>query len=255
MVLTNQEISAVARRVQALDSTAAVALKLPTFWTSDPDIWFSQVEAQFAIRGITGDTTQFHYIITALDSTAAKEVRALIVTPPAAGKYQAIKTALIKAFGKTQAAKDAELLSISGLGDRTPSALLRHMDSLNSDPATIRRALFLAQMPADVRRILASSTAATLPALAEEADKIVEATRLDMTASGAVVSAIRGRPQQQTRSLCRNHTKFGADCWNCPSNQCPMHHLVRPRPSAPAASTNSTRAAQATVSENSLADR
>ena len=44
-----------------------------------------------------------------------------------------IKKALLSAFGKTQAQKDAELLNISGLGDRKPTALLRHLESLNND--------------------------------------------------------------------------------------------------------------------------
>ena len=80
-------------------------------------------------------------MLAALDNVAAGEVEALILTTPARDKYTALKTALIKAFGKTQAQKDNELLSLSGLGDKKPSALLRHIRSLNADPETLLRAL------------------------------------------------------------------------------------------------------------------
>ena len=79
----------------------AVSLKLPTFWLSRPAVWFAQVEAQFATRQppITEDLTKYNYVV------AAGEIEALILTPPATGKYGALKAALIKAFGKTQTQK------------------------------------------------------------------------------------------------------------------------------------------------------
>ena len=48
--------------------TAAVSLKLPTFWSTQPKSWFCQAEAQFAIRKISEDETKYYYVIAALDS-------------------------------------------------------------------------------------------------------------------------------------------------------------------------------------------
>lgn len=45
----------------------AVSLKLPMFWTSQPQVWFQQAEAQFHIRRITADDTKYYYVVSALD--------------------------------------------------------------------------------------------------------------------------------------------------------------------------------------------
>ena len=45
----------------------AVSLKLPTLWTSQPEVWFTQAEAQFTLRGITADETKYFYILASLD--------------------------------------------------------------------------------------------------------------------------------------------------------------------------------------------
>ena len=45
----------------------AVLLKLPIFWTSQPQVWFGQAEAQFHIRWITADTTKYYYVVSALE--------------------------------------------------------------------------------------------------------------------------------------------------------------------------------------------
>ena len=50
-----------------------VAIKLPTFWIEQPDIWFTQAETQFQIRNISADETNITMcMVAALDQTAAK---------------------------------------------------------------------------------------------------------------------------------------------------------------------------------------
>ena len=90
----------------------------------------------------------------------------------------ALKTALLNAFGKSQLQKDAELIDISGLGDKKPSAFLRYLESLNNDADTLRRAFFLAQLPSQVRAILAAQEFPNLQELALAADRIIEANEL-----------------------------------------------------------------------------
>ena len=89
-----------------------------------------------------------------------------------------LKTALIDAFGKTQAQKDQDVLNINGLGDKKPSELLQHICNLTADPATLVKAFFLAQLPLEVRQILALSDKTDIKDLAKEADRIMEVSQL-----------------------------------------------------------------------------
>ena len=173
---------------QDSDFTAihAVSLKLPEFWTDDPEVWFIRVEAQFRSRAITLDSTKFDYMVTALDNRTAAEVKAIICQPPPQNQYVALKTALISALGKSQAQKDNELFSICGLEDRKPSSLLKKIESLNNDADTLQRAFFLAQLPSQVRTILASQNFADLHELASTADRIVEANNFPQLAVNTI---------------------------------------------------------------------
>jgi hypothetical protein len=236
MALTEDEITAIVAQLSKHASpgppgptgaagVASVSLKLPTFWTADPEVWFAQVEAQFASRApaIIVDLTKYNYVVSVLNNTTASEVRALVLNPPIAGRYNAIKAALIAAFGKTQAAKDKELLNLHGLGDRLPSALLRQMRGLNADTDTLFKALFLSQLRADVRRVLAGSATVSLDALALEADRITQAGE----STPGVVSGVAGQQKQPSIDLCYFHSRFGKEARNCNGRPCSMAHLVK----------------------------
>ena len=136
MPLEAGDIQALAAALQGLRPAApvnATAVKLPQFWQGNPEVWFKQTESVFTTRNpaITTQQTKFDYVIQALDNNTAEKVQSLILNPPAQ-PYDRLKAALIAAFGKSQAAKDQELLNLNGLGDRKPSELLQHMRNLNT---------------------------------------------------------------------------------------------------------------------------
>ena len=70
---------------------AAVSVKLPPFWPLDSQLWFAQVQAQFAIPGITSQKTMFDYVIASFAPEFAAEIRDLILTPPAETPYDVLK--------------------------------------------------------------------------------------------------------------------------------------------------------------------
>ena len=161
-------------------SLAAVSIKLPPFWPSDPEVWFAQVEAHFTTRRITTEKTKFDHVIASLSPEVATEVRDLILKPPEAEPYRKLKEQLIKRTAASEQRRLQQLFNAEELGDRKPTQLLRRMQQLVGDRAgatdgAFLRELFLQRLPANVRMVLASTnTTTSLEDMAELADKIVE---------------------------------------------------------------------------------
>ena len=63
-----------------------VAVKVPTFWPTLPEVGFSLLESQFATKNITADDTKYHHAVQGLDKTTAEEISAILLNPPAIGK-------------------------------------------------------------------------------------------------------------------------------------------------------------------------
>ena len=117
MPLEASDIQALATALQSFQLNQspaqmnATAVKLPSFWQGKPEVWIRQVESVFATRNpaITTQDTKFEYVIQALDNNTAERVQNIILDPPE-NPYEAMKTALILAFGKTQAEKEQTFL-------------------------------------------------------------------------------------------------------------------------------------------------
>lgn len=236
---------------QESQAIAAASLKIPAFFTDDPELWFVRIEAQFRTKAITQDETKFDYICGALDGTIAKDVKKALKNPPDTNKYENLKTALLGVFGQTQAQKDAALLNMEGLGDQTASAIWRRIESLNEDPATLLRAVFLDKLPTEVRSTLAVKTFESMADMVKAADAILEARRLNNQVAqvgvqppqpyqaqqpqeaAAIQQQRQPRQQQQgqkrTNNLCYFHSRWGKDARNCVGDWCLAHHLPRPQ--------------------------
>lgn len=182
---------------QQQPTVSTISVKLPEFWTKSPEVWFARVEAQFNTRGISQDQTKYDYVVSSLDINTAEEMQAVLTNPPDDEKYKTLKSALIQTFGKSQLQKDFELLNLSGIGDRRPTALLRKINALNDDPKTLKRALFLSNLPADIKCILASQNFSDLDQLALAADRIWE-TKSTTAVSAIVNQTISGGAQSMS---------------------------------------------------------
>ena len=75
---------------------AAYDVKIPPFWPSDPEIWFMQVESQFAVKRVTSQMTRYHHVVATLSPAIASELRDLIRNPPRDRPYDTLKELLIR---------------------------------------------------------------------------------------------------------------------------------------------------------------
>lgn len=152
-----------------------VGVRVPPFWPEEPEIWFAQIEGQFAISGITNDATKFNYVIGHLDNQHSKEIKDIIVNPPAVNKYEKLKTELIRRLTASNEKKIQQLLMHEELGDRKPSQFLRHLKGLaGADvPDDFLKTIWISRLPHGIQTVLAGQpTASSLENLADLADRV-----------------------------------------------------------------------------------
>lgn len=237
-------------------------VKLPTFWSSSPDIWFCQTEAQFAIHKITEDATKYYHVVASLEQDTASLVMDILKAPPAQAKYAALKHRLLSIFALDDYERASRLLHLKGLGEDKPSTILAKMNALlgSADVKILFRQIFLEQMPENIRSHLVRAEEDDLATLVEEADKIWYATSQPSSASSInniehsasinnivkqeVNSNAKPRKTQSstkkptvmeedtTSSLCYYHQRFGdkatkcrAPCSKNPGNETAGRHL------------------------------
>lgn len=165
-----------------------VGVRVPPFWPEEPDIWFAQIEGQFAISGIKDDNTKFNYVIAHLDMQHSREVKDIIVNPPPTDKYARLKSELIKRLSASKENKLKQLLMHEELGDRKPSQFLRHLQSLASTniPDDFLRTIWISRLPHGIQTVLAGQPACSLlEDLADLADRVN-----DLASSSPKVAAV-----------------------------------------------------------------
>ncbi|XP_045477905.1 uncharacterized protein LOC123683053 [Harmonia axyridis] len=156
-----------------------VAVRMPEFVVTDPELWFAMAEGNFHSAGVTQDRSKFGYIVGALPAKYATEVKDIILNPPTDEAFHKLKTQLIRRLSATQEEKTRRLLEREEMGDRKPSQFLRHLQSL-ADPAvpeSLMKSLWMNRLPRSVQVSLAIVQDSSLQELAVHADHIMEAIR------------------------------------------------------------------------------
>lgn len=154
-----------------------VGIRVPPFWPEEPEVWFAQIEGQFAISGITSDATKFNYIISQMDNITCIEIKDIIINPPASEKYNKLKYELIKRLTVSKEKRIKQLLMHEELGDRKPSQFLRHLKSLAGIgvPDEFVKTIWISRLSHGIQTVLAGQqSSSTLDELADLADRVFE---------------------------------------------------------------------------------
>jgi len=176
-------------------AVAAVGVKLPEFWVSDPDMWFSQTEAVFRRSNVTASFTKYDHVLMKLPEAVVVSVRNLVaaVRPTDPDPYEKLKARLTASYAKTRWQQVFALLRHPDIGDRRPSQLMNEMLALlpageNGD-STLFLGLFLLRLPVSMRDHLAAADLNTADEMAKHADTLWDARAGD-SAVASVSAAV-----------------------------------------------------------------
>ena len=174
-----------------------VTVKTIPFWQDRPKSWFSIIEAQFTLAGITQDETKYMHVLANLTHNEITLVGDLIDEPPTTGKYIGIKQALISRLSHTEEHNFRRLLETEPLGDLKPSELLRSMRALarsSNIPDNFTRFLWLQRLPIHVQAIIRGQPPSELDVTANLADAIVQTFELDAPTAKSYPWATQSNP-------------------------------------------------------------
>jgi len=167
-----------------------------------------------------------NYLLSALGNEASAAVEGLLDNPPADNKYNTLKAELIKVYGLTDKQKKRMLISLSGLGDRKPTELLRFMKSLHctTKNGPLFMALFMQQLPPAARTILVSQDFDDIDDLATAADEVMlEQMTINAVHTNIQQKALSVRQNQASQAqqdglpstLCWYHRKYAEKATRC----------------------------------------
>lgn len=215
-----------------------IAVKLPDFWTEDPDLWFLHAESAFRNAQISQSQTKFDHVVQKLPQNIMVSVRSLIMTASSsATPYEDLKAKLVSSYTLTRWQRVAKVIHHPALGDRRPTAMMDSMLALLPEdevPGSLFLGLFLERLPVEMRDHLVAQDFKNPSELALHADKLWDARRVqpvDPLLAAATVppsspSRSRGRgssspvrrsqtPGPSNTTECYFHRRFGLNANNC----------------------------------------
>lgn len=205
----------------AEDGVNAVGLKLPTFWTLQPHVWFTQAEAQFHLRNITQDSTKYYHVISALDHSIASRLLDVISHPPETNKYEDLKQKLLSTFSLSRRDRANRLLHFRSSGDSKPSEIMDEILSLldGHKPCLLAEQIFLEQLPEDIRMQISEDDFKDPRAVALRADILWTVKQQSpMQTVNKIAAGKKDQKRNETHTgRCYFHKKFGDNARRCQS--------------------------------------
>ena len=143
-------------------STNLPQFKIATFYATDVELWFNQIETQFDLHQIHDDDERYSLTSAALSGEVASDVRDVLLQPFRSHKYESLKSILIERRGLTTPEWVNKVISGEKMGSDIPSRFLRRLQKTAGfgtqavvGKAAIRQA-FIRQMPTSIRAHLAT---------------------------------------------------------------------------------------------------
>ena len=212
-----------------------------SFWPDSAEAWFVQVEAQFALKGVTVSSTKFYYSVLSFNQETANQVLDLIKCPPSSDPYEALKSRLLRLFALDDYQRYEAISNLPLSGDMKPSKLMSYMLALlplGHKPCFFLHGACLKRLPADVQAHLLRDDFSDPITLALKADEIYR-SRVSSSTVYAVsnaledsVNTMRSSPTNRPRrsatphsgsrdnrssspSLCYYHRSWGSKAKKC----------------------------------------
>lgn len=191
-----------------------VAVRVPPFMPTDPELWFDILERNFEAAGITVESTKYSYLCSNLDLKYAQEIRDLIARPPSDTPYSTTKAELLKRLNVSQEEKTRKLLETQVLGDQKPSQFLRHLRELarGSVNESVLKTLWIRHLPSQVQSILTVQRDKPLNDNAELADAIMETIRATQPFAASQIAAVAPVPQPASTQYDSLESMFRQVC-------------------------------------------
>ncbi|CAE1313408.1 unnamed protein product [Acanthosepion pharaonis] len=160
------------------------------YFKADPALFFTQLELECELRGITSQKTKFNLAVSKLPLEAVQEVREIIISPPKDKPYYKLKEELVWRTSMSRQKKLSQLLHEEQLGDSKSSQFLHHLQHLagEGNEDGIIRHIFLQHLPSAYHAVLATvGKDASVEKLAKIVDNVADLT----SGCTAPVSAIQ----------------------------------------------------------------
>ncbi len=143
------------------------AVKLPPFWTANPQAWFASAEGAFQLRNIADERSRFFNCLHALPEATVCLIADLVQADPLpANPYTELRRRLLAAHQLTDIQRVEQLHNLPPLGSQKPSELLAEMLRLcprGQENNTFFNCLFFNKLPRELRILLSEADMADMP--------------------------------------------------------------------------------------------
>ena len=255
--LSEQKISA--------SQIQAVTIKAPTFSEANPNRFFSVLEAQFKLKGISVTSTRFYHALTALPEEV---LNLLSDTTVAAESYEQLKNFVVGYYEKSKPELFEKLISTATLTGK-PSNTLRQMENIANKIGVcdeLLRHKFVQNLPTTIAPTIAAQTELSLDKLGAMADDLIllhnkmsvnavsnsphtsfKSQNAGTFEKKSVPYGVRPYHENQRPKICRAHLYYGEKARTCKNwcvfpnkTTCKIMPSSRPssRSSSPAPSGN-----------------